>query len=158
MNFLKVWTELDSGKFKSLPAKTISKNTKGVSTIQYLSSTNKKTLSGKKIYMYESETYEITDESIVQRVDSELSLGYEELPSAPGHFIKFDLRMNEHDDDDADQEDDEDYIPGTSSCEEDDDDGDDSSDWSSSDYIDEDASNDEEDPEDEDDDDGIDND
>jgi hypothetical protein len=109
--------------------------------------------------MYESETYEITDESIVQRVDSELSLGYEELPSAPGHFIKFDLRMNEHDDD-ADQEDDEDYIPGTSSCEEDDgedDDGDDSSDWSSSDYIDEDASNDEEDPEDEDDD-GIDED
>jgi hypothetical protein len=135
MNFLKVWTELDGGKFKSLPAKVVSKNTKGVFTIKYLSHTNKRTISGKRIYMYENETYEITEESIVQQVESELTLGFEELTSSPGHFIKFDFRDDM--DDDADQED-EDYVPGTSSCGEDD--GEDSSDWSSSDYIDEDAS------------------
>lgn len=138
MNFLKVWTELDDGKFKSLPAKVVSKNPKGVLTIRYLSSTSKKTTSGKRLYTYETETYEITEDSIVQKVDSELTLGYEELISAPGYFVKFDYDGGDQD------EDDEDYVPCSSS--EDDDDS--SSNWSSSsEYIDESASEEEEEEE-----------
>jgi hypothetical protein len=141
MNFLKVWTELDNGKFKSLPAKMISKNSKGVFTIKYLSPINKRTISGKKIYTYEDETYEITEESIVQQVESELTLGFEELANASGNFVKFDLRDIGGDD----QEEDEDYVPGASS-ENGSDDDEDSSDWSSDD--DDDASNGDEDEED----------
>lgn len=111
MNFIKVWTELDDGKFKSLPAKIIKTN-KNSFTIKYLSSTSKKTSSGKRVYAYEDETYEITEESITQRADSELSLGFEEVSSSRGNFVKFTF---EEDDDE-----DEDYVP--SSCEDDDDD------------------------------------
>lgn len=123
MNFLKVWTELDNGKFKSLPAKIVSKNSKGVFTIRYLSPTNKRTISGKRIFTYEDETYEITGDSIVQQVESELTLGFEELASSSGNFVKFDMFLRETEDDD-----DEDYVPGTSS-ENDEDES--SSDWSS---------------------------
>lgn len=141
MNFLKVWTELDDGRFKSLPAKIVSrsKGSGGSSSfkIQYLSPTNKRTVSGKRIYAYETDTYEITDESIVQQVESELTLGFEELHSLPGNFIKFDIRdmCGENDED----QEDEDYVPESSSPSDGDDDSE-SSDWSSSDYIDDDAS------------------
>jgi hypothetical protein len=122
---LKVWTELDGGKFKSLPAKLVSKNSKGVFTIQYLSPTHKRTISGKRIYTYEDETYEITCESIIQQVESELEFGFEELSSSCGNFVKFD-------EDDDDQED-EDYVPGSSSSSssDEDDESEDESTWSS---------------------------
>lgn len=109
---LTVWTELDGGKFKSLPARLVSKSSKGIFTIQYLSPTSKRTVSGKRIYAYEDETYEITSESIIQQVESEITLGFEE--NSPGNFVKFD---------DDDQDEDEDYVPGSSSSE-------DESDWS----------------------------
>lgn len=113
MNFLKVWTELDDGKFRSLPAKVVSQNGKFF-TIQYLSPTSKKTSNNKRIFNYEEDTYQITDESIVQQVDSELTLGFEE--TSPGDFIKFDMREEDSSD--------EDYVPSSS----DDDDDEDSSD------------------------------
>lgn len=107
MNFIKVWTELDDGKFRSLPAKIIHTNKNNSFTIRYLSSTGKKTSSGKRVYAYEDDTYEITEESITQRTDSELSMGYEEVSSSRGNFVKFTF---EEDDDE-----DEDYVP-SSSC------------------------------------------
>lgn len=103
MNFLKVWTELDDGKFRSLPAKVVSQNGKFF-TIQYLSPTSKKTSNNKRIFNYEEDTYQITDESIVQQVDSELTLGFEE--TSPGDFIKFDMREEDTSD--------EDYVPSSS--------------------------------------------
>jgi len=104
MNCVKVWTELDDGKFKSLPAKITAQNGKFF-TIQYLSATSKKSPNHKRIYNYEEETYQITDESIVQQADSELTLGFEE--TSPGDFIKFDLKY-------SDDESDEDYVPSSS--------------------------------------------
>lgn len=114
MDYVKVWTELDDGKFKSLPARIISTRGKFF-TIQYLSPTSKKTRNNKRIYNYEDETYEITDESIVQQVESELTLGFEE--TTPGDFIKFDIRNSSDD-----EEDDEDYIPSSSEDDSEDDD------------------------------------
>lgn len=115
MNFIKVWTELDDGKFKSLPAKIVETN-KNTFKIQYLSPTSKKTSSGKRVYAYEDDVYEITDESVIQKVDSELSLGFEELVSSSGNFVKFNF---EKDDDE-----DEDYIPSSSCDDENSDSGD----------------------------------
>jgi hypothetical protein len=122
MNFLKVWTELDDGKFRSLPAKVVSQNGKFF-TIQYLSPTSKKTPNNKRIFNYEEDTYQITDESIVQQVDSELTLGFEE--TSPGDFIKFDMRYDEDSSD-------EDYVPSSS-----DDDDEDSSDEDESEFSEE---------------------
>jgi hypothetical protein len=111
MSLVKVWTEVDDGKCYSLPAKIVSK--KGnVFTIKYLSATDKKTQNGKKIYMYEDEHYEVTDDSITEYLESEseLDLGFEQV-SADGGFVKY-----ESDSDD-------DYVP---SEEEDDSESDDS--------------------------------
>jgi hypothetical protein len=99
MSLVKVWTEIDGrGKCYSLPAKIVSK--KGnIFTIKYLSVTDRKTREGKKIYTYESETYEITDDSITEylETDSELDLGFENIYSPneeeyddeEGCFIKY---------------------------------------------------------------------
>lgn len=125
MSLIKVWTELGTdGKCYSLPAKIVSK--KGNTfVIQYLSSTDRKTRDGKKIYMYEDETYEVTDNSITEylETDSELDLGFEQISgSGDFEFIKYD----------SDSED-EDYIPSeeedsdSDSSSDDDDDGDDDS-------------------------------
>jgi hypothetical protein len=121
MSLIKVWTELgNDGKCYSLPAKIVSK--KGNTfVIQYLSSTDRKTRDGKKIYMYEDETYEVTDNSITEylETDSELDLGFEQISgSGDFEFIKYD----------SDSED-EDYVPSSSedssSSDDDDDDDDD---------------------------------
>lgn len=116
MSFLKVWTELDDGTFKSLPAKVISERDGSVFVIRYLSSTDKRTITGKKIYKYENETYEITNESITQFADSELDLGFE---NRGDYFIKYDSVS----DDDSE---DEDYVPSSESESESEDD-----EWSS---------------------------
>jgi hypothetical protein len=117
MSLVKVWTEMgNEGKCYSLPAKIVSKKGNNTFVIQYLSSTGRKTRDGKKIYMYEDETYEVTDNSITEylETDSELDLGFEQLSDGDGsesEFVKYD------------SDSDEDYIPS----EEDDDDGESSS-------------------------------
>jgi hypothetical protein len=114
MSLVKVWTEMgNEGKCYSLPAKIVSKKGNNTFVIQYLSSTGRKTRDGKKIYMYEDETYEVTDNSITEylETDSELDLGFEQLSSGESEFVKYD------------SDSDEDYIPS----EEDDDDGESSS-------------------------------
>jgi hypothetical protein len=119
MSLIKVWTEIgNDGKCYSLPAKIISKKGNGTYVIQYLSCTDRKTRDGKKIYTYEDETYEVTDNSITEylETDSELDLGFEQI-SGDFEFVKYDS-----------DSDDEDYVPSSeddsssSSSEDDDDD------------------------------------
>lgn len=113
MSLVKVWTEVDDGKCQSLPAKIVS--TKGtVLTIRYLSATEKKDAKNRRIYQYEEETYEVTDDSITEYLnsDTELDFGFEEISS--GNFVKCDS------DDDSDS--DEDYVPSSESDDDDEED------------------------------------
>lgn len=99
MSLVKVWTEMDDGECYSLPAKIVSQ--KGnIITVKYLSVSDKKTPhSNKKIYRYEDETYNITDDSVTEYLNSEceFDFGFEEI--SEGEFIKYE------------SDSDEDYIP-----------------------------------------------
>lgn len=99
MSLIKVWTELDDGKCTSLPAKIISKKSNGVMIIKYLSITENKDSQNRKIYKYEDETYEITDESVSEYIDSdsELDFGFQQI--SEDEFVKYD------------SDSDEDYVP-----------------------------------------------
>lgn len=98
MSLIKVYTETSDGVFESLPAKIISTKD-DVFTIVYLSPTENRDEHNRKIYKYETETYEITDESISEYLDSdtELDLGFKQI--SQDEFIKY-----ESDSDD-------DYVP-----------------------------------------------
>ena len=122
MSLVKVWTELDNGKCQSLPAKIVSKNG-SVFKIRYLSSTENRDSKNRRIYRYEEETYEVTDDSITAYLDSnsELDLGFQELDSN-GNFVKCEYDLGLFSDEDTD---DEDYVPSSSSEEEDEDSEDD---------------------------------
>jgi len=61
---VKVWTELPSGKNKSLLAKII-ETKDNIMTIQYLSATDEHD-HGRVIYKYEEQTYEVDDDSITE--------------------------------------------------------------------------------------------
>lgn len=103
MSLVKVWTEVDDGKCQSLPAKIVS--TKGnVFTIRYISPTEKRDTRGRRIFEYEDDTYEVTDDSITEYLNSntELDLGFEEIST--GRFVKCD----------SDDDSDEDYVPSSS--------------------------------------------
>lgn len=99
MSLVKVWTELDDGTCSSLPAKIISKKTNGVMVVKYLSVTENKDSQNRKIYKYEDETYEITDESVSEYIDSdsELDFGFQQI--SEDEFVKYD------------SDSDEDYVP-----------------------------------------------
>ena len=114
MSLIKVWTEIDDVCL-SLPAKIIS--TKGdIYTIKYLSANDKKDAHNRKIYTYEAETYEITNDSITEYVNSdiELDLGFKEIST--GEFVKYDTDS----DDDYIPTSDDDYT--STDCSEDEDD------------------------------------
>jgi hypothetical protein len=118
MSLVKVWTELNDGKFRSLPAKII--DTKGSSlTIKYLSPTEHRCSKNRRIYKYEDDTYSITDESITEYLnsDSELDLGFQQI--AENEYIKYDI-------DEYSEDEDDDYVP--SSEDDDDEDSEDSED------------------------------
>lgn len=99
MSLIKVWTELDDGKCYSLPAKIISKKSNGVMIVKYLSVTENKDSQNRKIYKYEDEMYEITDESVSEYIDSdsELDFGFQQI--SEDEFVKYD------------SDSDEDYVP-----------------------------------------------
>jgi hypothetical protein len=127
MSLIKVWTDIgNEGKCYSLPAKIVSK--KGNTfVVQYLSSTDRKTRDGKKIYMNEDETYEVTDNSITEylETDSELDLGFEQISgSGDFEFIKYDSDSEDEDyipsEEDSDSESSSDDDEDSDSCEEDD--------------------------------------
>ncbi len=128
MSLVKVWTEVDetTGKCASLPAKIVA--TKGnVFTIRYLSSTDRHDhRTGRRIYRYEEETYDVTDSSITEYLnsDTELDFGFEELSG--GDFIKFDFGFRGGGGGGGDSEDDDsDYIPSSEEEDSDDDSDDD---------------------------------
>ena len=101
MSLIKVWTELDD-KYVALPAKVVSSN--GLKyKIKYLSVSEKRDNHNRKIYSYEDETYDITNESITEftNSDMEIDLGFKQITD--NEFIKYDS------DSDAD------YIPSSSS-------------------------------------------
>lgn len=103
MSLVKVWTELDDGKCISLPAKIVSKKTNGIMIVKYLTVTENKDSQNRKIYKYEDETYEITDESVSEYIDSdsELDFGFQQI--SDDEFVKYDS-----------DSDDEDYVPSES--------------------------------------------
>lgn len=111
MSLIKVWTELDDGECCSLPAKIISRKSNGtVMVIRYLSVTENKDSQNRKIYKYEDETYEITDESVSEYLDSdsELDFGFQQI--SEDEFVKYE------------SDSDEDYVPSDDESEDDDDD------------------------------------
>ncbi len=109
MSLVKVWTEIDeTGKCASLPAKIVSK--KGnVYKISYLSPTEDRDVKNRRVYKYEDEVYEVSDDSITEYLDSdtELDFGFEEIED--GKFVKCDLLVCEN----SDGDDDEDYTPSS---------------------------------------------
>lgn len=129
MSLVKVWTELDDGKCYSLPAKIVSKKTGGILTVRYISSTKDRDSKNRKIYRYEDDTYDVTDESITEylETDSELDLGFEQISES--NFVKYDNdddsdsdRDYDPEEDDEDDDDDDEDIDENASFEDDDED------------------------------------
>jgi hypothetical protein len=109
---VKVWTELPSGKNKSLLAKII-ETKENIMTIQYLSATEEKD-HGRVLYKYEEQTYEVDDDSITEYIGEtdETEIGFLKVNDG---FVRY--------------ESDSDYVPSDDSCD-DSDMGDDESDFS----------------------------
>jgi len=99
MSLIKVFTEVD-GVTKSLPAKIIDSNGDKYKIV-YMSPSENKDSHNKRIYKYEDEIYEITDESITDYLDtdSEIDLGFKKI--SDNEFIKYD------------SDSDDDYIPSS---------------------------------------------
>lgn len=99
---LKVYTDVGEDKPVAMYAKVCEKNG-DIYTIKYLSPTRDRE-SGKVVYRYEEETYEITDDSIMEYIPGdELNIGFVE--SIDG-YVK--------DDSDSDYESDSDSIESES--------------------------------------------
>ncbi len=110
MSLIRVWTEVEDNKFASLPAKIVS--SKGdVYTIKYLSPSEKRDSHNRKIYTYEDDTYEITNEYITEYVNSDFEIDFGFNKISETEFIKYDT-----------DSDDEDYVPSSSESDDDDDD------------------------------------
>jgi hypothetical protein len=84
---IRVWTELPSGKTTTLVAKIIQEDGPTM-TIQYLSPTEDKD-HGQVIYRYETQTYEIQDDSVTEYLgtDDESELGFKAIDNG---FVKYD--------------------------------------------------------------------
>ena len=99
---VKVWTELPTGKNKSLLAKVTETNG-DVMTIQYLSPTDDKD-HGRVVYKYEDQTYEIEDDSITEYIGDtdESDVGFLKVNDG---FVKYesdsDYVPSEEDEDDS---------------------------------------------------------
>lgn len=108
MSLVKVWTEIDeNGKCQSLPAKIVSK--KGnVFKISYLSPSDERDSKHRRIYKYEDDVYEVTDESITEYLDSssELDLGFQNI--GDDKFVKYDYTSEDEDSDYVPDEEDDD--------------------------------------------------
>lgn len=100
MTLVRVYTDTGDIKPVNLLAKIFDIQDKTFS-IRYLSPTEE-TCHGKKIYRYEEEVYEVTDESISEYLDTsdEGDLGFKELPC--GGFIYTDSDSDYAPDEDSD--------------------------------------------------------
>lgn len=100
MSLIKVFTEIEDGVTTCLPAKIIS--TKGDKyTIVYLSATDNRDSHNRKIYKYEEDTYEITNESITEFVNSDMEIDFGFKQISEDEFIKYD------------SDSDDDYVPSS---------------------------------------------
>jgi hypothetical protein len=104
MSFIKVWTDVGDDEFVNLPARITSNNPDGSFDIQYLSVTERRTPDGKKIWSYEDDVYNITDEYITEYMFDECDLHFASI--GEDSFIKVDRG--------SDDEDDSDYEPHSS--------------------------------------------
>jgi hypothetical protein len=116
MSLIKVFTEIEDGVMTCLPAKII--DSKGDKyNVVYLSATDTRDSHNRKIYKYEDEVYEITNESITEYLNSdmEIDIGFKQI--SDDEFVKYDTDS------------DDDYVPSSdedvSSDESSDDDADD---------------------------------
>jgi hypothetical protein len=127
MSFIKVLTDVD-GRVTNLPARIVSTESNGTFNIQYLSKTERK-IHGKTVYEYETDIYNITDESIDEYMYDESDMDFIQLdgewvkdrdtiiydsdyvPSSDGEESEEDLESEEDEDEEdsseCDEEDDE---------------------------------------------------
>jgi hypothetical protein len=105
MSFIKVLTDVD-GDISSIPARIVSNEKDGSFNIQYLSKTDKKHTSGKTIWEYEVEIYNITDESIDEYMYDEGDMGFKFIED--GVYIRESKNYDSGDDD---------YVPSSGSDE-----------------------------------------
>ena len=109
MSLIKVWTDVGKGKPVSLIAKIVDSNPP-IYTIQYLIKTDED-YKGCPVWRYETETYEIDDDSITEwlETDDELEIGYKFLPEDTNAFVYYDSDADYEPSDveDDDNEDDE---------------------------------------------------
>jgi hypothetical protein len=105
MSFIKVLTDVND-VISSIPARVVNTNPDGSFNIQYLSKTDKKHVNGRNIYEYETEIYNITDDSINEYMYDENEGGFKMI----GEDIYVRFSGGE------DGDDDDDYVP-SSECE-----------------------------------------
>jgi len=111
MSLVRVWTNVGQKKPKALLAKIFSSAEGPVYTIRYLSSESEEDDHGRLIHRYETETYEVDDDSVAEwlGVDDEEDLGYTRV--SEGAWVKGDPDSDyvpDSSDEDEDTEDDED--------------------------------------------------
>ena len=106
MSFIKVLTDVND-VISSIPARVVNTNPDGSFNIQYLSKTDKKHVNGRNIYEYETEIYNITDDSINEYMYDENEGGFKMI--GEDMYVRFSGG-------DGDGEDDDDYVP-SSECE-----------------------------------------
>ena len=106
MSFIKVLTDVND-VISSIPARVVNTNPDGSFNIQYLSKTDKKHVNGRNIYEYETEIYNITDDSINEYMYDENEGGFKMI--GEDMYVRFSRG-------DGDGEDDDDYVP-SSECE-----------------------------------------
>jgi hypothetical protein len=132
MSLVKVWTDVGGKKPVALLAKIVERD--GVIlTIKYL------TAGKDNIWRYETDTYEIEEESIAEylKTDDETSIGF---VSAGDGFIQEDdddYEPDEDEEEETDEEDEEDFEEDEEEFNEDDDEDDDEDDEDEEEYVDE---------------------
>jgi hypothetical protein len=122
MSFVKVWTDIGDS-FVNLPARIVDYSAdRTVMHIKYLSQTDRRDpQTNKKIWSYEDDIYDITDESITEYMYDDGDLGFASI--GENNYIKVEMTDEE--------EDDSDYEPSSFSesdsdeCSDDDDQGED---------------------------------
>lgn len=107
MSFVKVWTDVGD-TFVNLPARVI-ETINDTIRIKYLSQSDRKDpTTNKKIWSYEDEIYDITDESITEYMYNESDLGFVSINE--NDYIK--MEVSDDDEDDSDYE----QPSGTDTC------------------------------------------
>ena len=96
MSFVKVWTDIGNS-FVNLPARVI-ESLNDTLRIRYLSQTDRRDpTTNRKIWSYEDEIYDITDESITEYMYDESDLGFVSI--GENDYIKTEISEDDEDSD-----------------------------------------------------------